>query len=106
MIKVGLLAVVVALGLASSVTTRSPMTRHDAKIRTFKALLHETELPPDAADATHASITVAGCRRTMFGFRCRGSLAPVAFSGIDGSTCRYIVRVYPKTTHLVESGCE
>lgn len=106
MIKAGLLAVVVGLGFATSVTISSSLTRHDAKVRTFKALLRLTEAPPDVVDATHAVISVAGCRRTDYGFRCRGSLSPVDMSGIPGSTCYYIVRVYSKTTHLVESGCE
>lgn len=82
------------------------VTRHDAKVRTFKALLRETEKPADASDATNAAITVAGCRRVGSGFLCRGSLSPVAFSGIDGATCRFAVAVYPHSTRVKVGVCE
>jgi hypothetical protein len=109
-IKVGVIAVVLAAAstpaILPSSTESLAVTRHEAKIRTFEALLRQTELPPDVSDATHADITVQGCIRKSYGFRCRGALHPVAFSGIDGSTCHYYVRIFPRTTHLVESTCE
>lgn len=91
--------------LAAAGATSSPLSRHDAKIRTFKALLRQTEQPPDAADATHAAITVAGCRRLGAGYLCRGSLSPVAFSGIPGNTCTFIVAVYPHSTRMGDGTC-
>jgi hypothetical protein len=78
----------------------APLTRHAAKIRTFEALLRITEQPPDTTDATRAAITVAGCRRLNAGYLCHGTLTPVAFSGIDGTSCHYVVAVYPHATRV------
>lgn len=105
MIKAALALVAVVLGLIASVHTVPPLTRHDAKVRTFKALLHVTELAPDVTDASHAAVTVAGCRRVTNGFRCVGSLAPVAMSGIPGLTCVYIVNVYKHSTRMNDGDC-
>jgi len=86
--------------------SQAKLTRHEAKVRTFAALLKETELPADSADATHASITVGGCKRISSGtWVCKGSLYPVAFSGIDGSTCSYTVMVTRSRTRLTPVDC-
>lgn len=81
------------------------LTQRDAKIRTFRALLAITEVRPDAADATHAAVTVSACRRIPGGWACRGSLSPVAFSGIGGSTCLYTVYVHRTRTRVVDGPC-
>lgn len=99
-----LLAVAVLGGVRSS-STANQVTRHQAKARTFAALLRITERAPDVADATLASITVDQCKRVGSGWLCHGSLYPVAFSGIDGSTCPIVVIVYPHSTHVRESQC-
>lgn len=95
-------AALVALALAPASSLPS---RHEAKVRTFRALLALTEERPDVVDATHAAVTVAGCARRRYGWLCNGSLAPVAFSGITGSTCRYVVRVSRSSARLAERGC-
>jgi hypothetical protein len=81
------------------------LTQRTAKIRTFKALLRVTEEAPDVADATHAAITVGSCRKSGNAYICKGSLAPVAFSGIPGLTCPYTVVVYPITTKVKDGDC-
>lgn len=103
-----LIAASILLGIvAIASSSESPkLTRHDAKVRTFKILLRETEKPADASDATHAAITVEGCRRLTGAFRCRGYLYPVAFSGISGSRCRFTVTVFKHSTRVVQSACQ
>lgn len=69
------------------------VTRHDAKLATFKLLLRTTEQQADSIDPTQAAITVRSCVRAVGGgWVCRGSLAPVLESGIP-TTCNYVVRV-------------
>jgi hypothetical protein len=105
-VKLTVLIVAALVWIGSGITVSSTtLTRHDAKVRTFKVLLKETEQRPDVSDATHADITVAGCKRHGAGFLCKGSLYPVSFSGIPDSTCNFIVVVYPHTTHTTVGDC-
>lgn len=102
----GLTAGLVSTLLILLPTPPAKVTRHEAKVRTFAALLRLTELRPDVSDATHANITVGSCKRlTANGWVCKGGLYPVAFSGIDGSVCSYIVMVTASRTRLKETGC-
>jgi hypothetical protein len=91
--------------ITAPATTGSQVTLHQAKVRTFRALLAITERRPDAADATRANVTVQQCKRSGAGYLCHGTLAPVAFSGIDGSTCPFLVYVTPTRTHVTDSPC-
>jgi len=95
--KVAALVSVLTLTLTPAGST---LSRHDAKLRTFDALLKMTERTPDQIDVTHSAITVAGCARTSYGFRCRGVLNPTLQSGILTGPCSYVVRVYAKRTDV------
>lgn len=104
--KLVLAIIAVSLGIAASIHVHadSALTRHVAKVKTFTALLRITEERPDAADATRAAITVGSCRRVGSGYLCRGSLKPVSFSGIDGTTCTFTVAVYPHSVKVTPIG--
>lgn len=98
-----LIAVVVTLPLPPP---PAKLTRHEAKVRTFAALLRETEKAADSADATHASITVGSCKRISSGaWVCKGRLYPVVFSGIGGDTCSYVATVTSSRVRLSGVGC-
>jgi hypothetical protein len=94
-----------AILLAAPASAGTVLDRHTAKLATFSVLLRQTERRPDTSDATHAAITVLGCRATSFGFRCRGVLSPVSFSGIDGSSCAYVVYVTRRSAKIVNIDC-
>jgi hypothetical protein len=98
--------VAAAFAVALLAPASAPVTRHDAKIRSFKALLHMTEQRPDVTDATHASITIGSCHRVANAFSCEGELYPVAFSGIDGSRCSYRILVFAHSLRLREIACD
>jgi hypothetical protein len=98
-------AAILAATLALTAPAATTIDRHDAKIAAFKTLLRVTELAPDAGDATHAAITVNDCARAAHGYRCTGTLAPVAFSGIPDSTCRYTIRVTARHARITGTSC-
>jgi hypothetical protein len=90
---------------AAAVVTPAPVSRDDAAVRAFKVLLAVTERPADSSDATGAAITVQGCRRSSGAWLCRGSLAPVWFSGVGSATCRYLILVGRRTARVRSTSC-
>jgi len=105
-VKYAVLLAVALIGGLSSTVAAPPLTQRDAKVRTFKALLHMTEERPDAIDATRSAITVGGCERRTYGFRCHGALSPVLISGIVAPICEYRVFVFKHSTRVSDTNCE